>query len=117
MKLNMNELCEEFGIKTDMQRIVFSELVFQVISGNKEETGFTSEREGEVRKVLFGDAFGTLNERVLAIAGYWGNDLEYALADELGLFGSDRSIFERLFDSLEGKEVVEGICFRRKESA
>ena len=110
--MDMSTIYKEFCVKTDEQKNVLNELVFQVISSNPKISGYTLDKHDDIRKSLYGDYFGSLQEKVLGVAGYWGNDLEIILADSLGLDVNSPDIFKRLFVLLDGKEVIDGVCFK-----
>ena len=60
----------------------------------------------ELRKFLFEDMYGTAEEKVLDITGYWANDLEVVFTEVTGYSGS---VFKELFKLLEGKEAITGV--------
>ena len=110
-KLNMETIYEEFNVKTEEQKYVISELVYLIIKDNAKITNYTTDKDTEIRKVLFGDAFGSLYEKVLRLAGSWSNDLAYILSEDLNIDGDCSMIFKNLFDLLHNKEVVDGVYY------
>lgn len=111
-KLNMETIYKEFNVKTEEQKYVVSELVYLIIKDNAKITSYSTDKDTEIRKVLFGDAFGSLYEKVLHLAGSWGNDLAFVLASDLNMSNEDYSqIFKKLFKLLHNKEVVDGVYY------
>lgn len=110
-KLNMQTIYDEFGVESQEQKNLLNELVFLVISGNSRYSGYTDDKKDNVRKALYGESFGSLQEKVFGVAGYWSNDLEAILVEDLGLSGDDTEVFARLFELLDDKEIIEGVCY------
>lgn len=106
-KLNMEEIYREFGIIDNIyQKAMLCELVFVIVSGKSSLTKYTSDKQVEVRKAIFGDMYGTLIEKIVFVAGYSLNDV---LASSLGLTGTDAHILHRLYKLLEGKQIIDGV--------
>lgn len=102
MKMTIEQFEQQVGCKTDYQKMVLRELIYLVYEANPNSYGITGDALVEKRKELYGDKYGTLEERVLKITGYWSNDLEYELAQSTGHEGK---IFEGIFDLLKDEEI------------
>lgn len=102
----MLKIYEGLGLKDDMEKAICNELVFDVLTEPHNKTGYTYDRREELRHELYGDMYDSLQEKVLGLAGYWGNDLEGILKSSIG----DNEIFEKLFNLLSEQEVISGVC-------
>ena len=112
--VNMNEIYSVFNAETDFEKGIISELAYLVYEGNASSSGFTGDNKQDIRKALFGSLSGTLEEKVLDVTGYWSNDLEYIYREHKNLSLDGRTtIFQNLFDLLDGKELIEGVCFHK----
>lgn len=108
-KLNMEEIYKEFNITDNVyQKAMLCELVFVVVSGKSSLTKYTSDKQVEVRKAIFGDMYGTLIEKIVFAAGYSLKDI---LVESLGLSSGNTDIFNRIIKNLEGKQIVDGIQY------
>lgn len=107
--LNMNEIYQAFNAETDYEKCVVNELVWLIFEEN--DTGATLDNKAEVRKAIYGEFYGTLEEKILDVAGYWSNDLEANYKEVKGL--GDRKLFDELFVLLEDKEIIEGVCYKK----
>ena len=102
----MLEVYSELGAKTEMQKMVCNELVYLVLVEPSNGVSIKSyEKREELRKELYGNNFGSLEEKVLRLTDSWSNDLADALQNKLKVNG----VFERLFTLLKGKEVISGV--------
>lgn len=106
--MEMNIIFNAFGVKTDDQKDLLSELVCLVVDGNH----CLNKNYEDVRKAVWGTRYGSLREKTLRVAGYWSNDLEILLADDLALEGSDRNLFQRLFKLLNNIEIIDGLTLK-----
>lgn len=110
-KLNLSELQKEFNCKSDYQKLMLSELIRLVVVEPSNKTGYTSERDFELLKVLFGDKTNSDEVVVLNLAGYWSNDLASIFGDSVGI--KDSEVFNKIFDAISGKEIISGVVFNR----
>lgn len=100
----MLEVYSELGAKTEMQKMVCNELVYLILVEPSNGVGIWSYKKlEELRKELYGNNFGSLEEKLLRLTDSW--DLADALQNELGT----NRIFKRLFTLLEGKEIISGV--------
>lgn len=84
-QLVMEQIYEDLGCKTDYDKMMCNELVFLVLSEPSNKTGCDSrDKQEELRKWLYADKFGTSEEKVLRVTGYWGNDLADIFAESVG---------------------------------
>lgn len=114
-KLNLNELQKEFNCKSDYQKLMLSELIRLVVVEPSNKTGYTSERNFELLKALFGDKANSDEVVVLGLAGYWSNDLALIFGDSVGIgLGIESSeVFNKIFDAISGKEIISGVVFNK----
>lgn len=109
-QLVMEQIYEDLGCKTDYDKMMCNELVFLVLSEPSNKTGCDSrDKQEELRKWLYADKFGTSEEKVLRVTGYWSNDLADIFAESVGISGKD--VFSKLFEVLKNKETISGVVF------
>lgn len=107
-QLVMDKIYEDLGCKTDYDKMMCNELVFLVLAEPSNNTGCDSQdKQEELRKWLYADKFGTSEEKVLHITGYWSNDLADIFAESVG--DSGKNAFSKLFKLLKGKEAISGV--------
>ena len=102
----MKVLQEHFGCKEAYHKCILAELVFDVLSESANKTGYTGDMKEDLRKFLFEDMYGTAEEKVLDITGYWANDLEAVFIEVTGFNGQ---VFRELFRLLKDKEAISGV--------
>lgn len=108
--LVMEKVYEELGCNTDYDKMICNELVFLVLSESSNKTGCDSrDKQEELRKWLYADKFGTSEEKVLRVAGYWSNDLADIFGESVGISGND--VFSKLFEVLKNKKAISGVVF------
>lgn len=108
--LVMEKVYEELGCKTDYDKMMCNELVFLVLAEPSNNTGCDSQdKQEELRKWLYADKFGTAEEKVLHVTGYWSNDLADIFGESVGISGKE--VFSRLFEVLKNKEAILGVVF------
>ena len=104
----MKQIYEDLGCKTDYDKMMCNELVFLVLAEPSNNTGCDSQdKQEELRKWLYADKFGTSEEKVLHITGYWSNDLADIFAESVG--DSWKNAFSKLFKLLKCKEAISGV--------
>lgn len=109
-QLVMEQIYEDLGCKTDYDKMMCNELVFLVLAEPSNKTGCDSQdKQEELRKWLYADKFGTSEEKVLHVTGYWSNDLADIFAESVD--DSGKNAFSKLFKLLKGKETISGVVF------
>ena len=103
----LNELYRKLGATGDYTKMCIGELVYRIICEPSNNCN-VGDRRNELRKAIFGDNYGSVQEKVLDVAGYWYNDLEVIVKESLNYDGSISSL---LFDWLQGKEIIYGVGY------
>lgn len=109
-QLVTEQIYEDLGCKTDYDKMMCNELVFLVLAEPSNNTGCDSkDKQEELRKWLYADKFGTSEEKVLRITGYWSNDLADVFGRSVGI--NEKNVFPKIFDAIKGKEAISGVVF------
>lgn len=108
-KLDLSKVFEEMGCKSEYDKMMCRELIYLILVEPSNKTGFSTDRQEELRKWLYEDKLGTSEEKVLRIAGYWSNDLADVFGESVGI--DSRSVFPKVFDIIRGKEAITGVVF------
>lgn len=104
----MEGIWAEWNCDTEEQKAIACEVVWLVMSEPCNMEGKVDVEE--VRKLVYGERYGSLLEQVLRLVGYWSNDLEDILKRSVGMDDSD--LFQHLFGKLDEVELFPGCRLR-----
>lgn len=107
--LDMNKVYEEMHCKSEYAKMMCRELVYLVLAEPSNKTGCSTDRQDELRRWLYTDKFGSSEEKVLRIAGYWSNDLADVFGESVGI--DSKNVYPKIFDAIKGKETISGVVF------
>ena len=109
-KFSIEDLQKHFKCKDLSHKCIVSELVYLLVSHPSNIVNSVSVNKYDLRKLIYGDEYGTALEKSLELSGYWSNDLACIFADAVGFEGN---VFSELNRLLGGVEIMEGVVVKK----